>query len=86
MIDAPAPFSELPPKRSARVSNFTFFFFVVLTAVAVYLPSLRAEFLVLDDPQYITRNPYVLYPSGSKLAAFFTEVFHPSTVEGYSSH
>jgi tetratricopeptide (TPR) repeat protein len=37
----------------------------------------------VDDPAYVTRNPYVLYPSLSKLAACFTEVRTPATGTGY---
>lgn len=56
---------------------------VFLAAMAVYLPSLSAEFLILDDAQYVTGNPYVMYPSGEKLAACFGEVLRPTTVLGY---
>ncbi len=56
---------------------------VVLVSVALYLPTVGSEFLVLDDPQYTTGNPYILYPSWGKLAAFFTEVLRPTVVAGY---
>lgn len=56
---------------------------IFLVAVAVYLPSLDAMFQLIDDGQYITTNPYVLYPSWGKLGAVFSEVLHPTTVYGY---
>jgi len=56
---------------------------VGLAAMALYLPSLDADFIIVDDPQYTTTNAYVRYPTMSKLAAFFTEVGRPSTVVGY---
>jgi len=76
------PYDALP-QRSTRTHIAMFFLMVVFAAVALYRPSLRAEFLILDDPQYTTSNPYVLYPSWSKLVAFFTEVLKPSVVAGY---
>lgn len=57
--------------------------FTALCAMAVYLPSLPAEFLLLDDPQYVTANPYVLYPNIRKLGWTFAEIWHPSVVYGY---
>jgi tetratricopeptide (TPR) repeat protein len=56
---------------------------VLLVAMAVYLPTFSAEFLILDDTQYVTANPYVLYPSWKKLVACFGEVLCPTTVLGY---
>lgn len=56
---------------------------VLLGSMAAYLPSLGASFLVIDDPQYVTGNPYIVYPSWQKLWWFFAEVFEPSTVLGY---
>jgi len=56
---------------------------VLLVAMAVYLPTFSAEFLILDDTQYVTANPYVLYPSWKKLVACFGEVLRPTTVLGY---
>lgn len=57
--------------------------FVALAAAAVYGPILGSDYLVIDDPQYVTSNPYVLYPSWSKLGAVFSETLRPTTVEGY---
>lgn len=56
---------------------------VLLGSMAAYLPSIGAAFLVIDDPQYVTGNPYIVYPSWQKLWWFFAEVFEPSTVLGY---
>lgn len=56
---------------------------VLLVAMAVYLPTFNAEFLILDDTQYVTANPYVLYPSWQKLVACFGEILRPITVLGY---
>lgn len=56
---------------------------VGLAAVLLYARSLGNGFINLDDFQYIIDNAYILHPSWDKLKAFFTEVFHPSTVGGY---
>lgn len=56
---------------------------VLLVAMAVYLPTLSAGFLILDDSQYVTGNPYILFPSWEKLGACFSEVLRPTTVLGY---
>lgn len=56
---------------------------VLLVAMAVYLPTFSAEFLILDDTQYVTANPYVLFPSWKNLVACFGEVLRPTTVLGY---
>lgn len=53
------------------------------TAVLLYSRSFSSDFVNLDDPQYVTHNPYIVAPSWEKLAAFFTEVLYPTTVAGY---
>ncbi|HKQ47997.1 MAG TPA: tetratricopeptide repeat protein [Phycisphaerae bacterium] len=75
--------SRLPAASSRRLTRLPFFLLVLLAAVVVYLPALRAEFLILDDSSYVTGHPYILYPSWRNLAAFFTEVLKPSVVAGY---
>lgn len=67
--------------RSTRPSFIALMVF--LAAIAIYIPSFNAELQLIDDPQYITTNPYVLYPSWQKLGWFFAEVRQPSTVLGY---
>lgn len=52
-------------------------------AVLLYSRSFSSDFVNLDDPQYVTHNPYIIAPSWEKLAAFFTEVLYPTTVAGY---
>ncbi len=48
-----------------------------------YWPTLSADFVNLDDYQYVVDNELVLHPSRSAAGRFFTEVMRPSTVEGY---
>ena len=73
----------LPSKPTGAARPALLGLLVFLAAMAVYLPSLSAEFLILDDPQYVTGNPYVMYPSWEKLGATFGEVLRPTTVLGY---
>lgn len=72
-----------PSPSSPRPTALPCFLAVVLAAVVVYLPAQRAEFLIFDDADYVTGNPYILYPSWDKLAGFFTDILKPSVVGGY---
>lgn len=83
MMDGESPSASAASSSGRPISSVTLFLGIVLVSVALYLPTVRSEFLVLDDPQYTTGNPYILYPSWGKLAAFFTEVFKPTVVAGY---
>lgn len=55
----------------------------VLIVVLAYRPSLNAEFVHLDDFQYVVDNELVRQPSLAGVRRVFAEVFHPSTVDGY---
>lgn len=78
---ASEPPSTLPERRTP--SPFTLGLLVFLSAMALYLPSFQNELLTLDDSQYVTRNPYVLYPTWAKVGRVFSETYLPSTVLGY---
>ena len=56
---------------------------LVLIVVLAYRPSFNAEFVHLDDFQYVVDNELVRQPSLAGVRRVFTEVFHPSTVDGY---
>jgi tetratricopeptide (TPR) repeat protein len=56
---------------------------LAVAVVALYLPTAGADFVSLDDPQYITDNPLVARPSFDGVRRVFVEVRHPSTVAGY---
>lgn len=56
---------------------------LVLATLLLYGAGLRFDFMRLDDFQYVVDNPRVREPSLHGLKAFFTEVFHPQTVDGY---
>lgn len=56
---------------------------VAVIAAVLYWPSLWADFVNLDDPQYVTGNPYIILPSWKKLWLFFAEATYPTTVAGY---
>jgi hypothetical protein len=55
----------------------------MLIVVLAYRPSLRAEFVHLDDFQYVVDNELVRQPSRAGVHRVVTEVLHPSTVDGY---
>jgi protein O-mannosyl-transferase len=56
---------------------------LVLIVVLAYRPSLNAEFVRLDDFQYVVDNELVRQPSLAGVTRVFAEVLHPSTVDGY---
>ena len=47
----------------------------VLTAIP-FLPPVFAPFSVVDDIQYIERNPYIKSLSGANIKAIFTKPYH----------
>ncbi len=49
----------------------------------VHAPVLRTQALTFDDEQYLTNNWLVRNPSVESVWRFFSEVLHPSTVQGY---
>lgn len=71
------------PAAAASPSPLALGALVGLAAMAVYLSSFRHELITLDDSQYVTRNPYVLYPTWEKVGWVFSETYLPSTVLGY---
>jgi len=56
---------------------------VFAAALAIYLPSVGHGFINLDDPQYVTDNPFVLNPTAEHLRRVWREIGHPTTVAGY---
>ncbi|MFQ5424277.1 MAG: tetratricopeptide repeat protein [Phycisphaerae bacterium] len=54
-----------------------------LLVVVAYLPALSAEFVRLDDHQYVVDNAAVRNPGANSLRRFFFEMTNPSTVSGY---
>lgn len=56
---------------------------LVLIVLVAYRPSLRSEFVNLDDYQYVVDNEIVRQPSLAGVVRAFSEVMDPSTVEGY---
>jgi len=74
---------ESNPVVRGRPSPWPACLLVALAAMAVYLPTLDSGFIAIDDPQYVTDNPYILWPTWDKFAGFFTEWEKPATVAGY---
>jgi tetratricopeptide (TPR) repeat protein len=56
---------------------------VLVVAAVVYYPALYCNALSFDDSQYLLTNALVKNPGWNSAARFLTEVFKPSTVEGY---
>jgi Tfp pilus assembly protein PilF len=56
---------------------------LAVVVLAVYLPTFQADFVRLDDFQYVVDNARVREPSWSGVVAFFSEVRRPTTVDGY---
>lgn len=56
---------------------------MVLAVIAAHYPALRAKAISFDDHQYLLENPLVQSPSLKSAWRFLSEVFEPSTVEGY---
>ncbi|MFH1420305.1 MAG: tetratricopeptide repeat protein [Planctomycetota bacterium] len=56
---------------------------LVVIVLVAYWPSLRHDFVRLDDYQYVVDNEVVRHPSLSGAWLFFSEVTEPSTVAGY---
>jgi len=54
-----------------------------IATILVYLPTLTASFITLDDYQYVVDNTLVRQPSWQGVRRFFEEVKEPSTVAGY---
>lgn len=77
--DGPAAASDSAMQGMARRIGWGLF----IATLLVYGASLRFDFMRLDDFQYVVDNPRVREPSLDGLKAFFTEVLHPQTVDGY---
>ncbi|MBX3395712.1 MAG: hypothetical protein KF841_10125 [Phycisphaerae bacterium] len=56
---------------------------LLMIALWVYEPALAGRFVTLDDYMYVVDNDAVRTPSFDSVRRFFSEVFHPTTVEGY---
>jgi len=56
---------------------------VAVVVPAVHWPALSTRVLSLDDGDYLAENHLVQNPSWSAAWRFLTEVFEPSTIQGY---
>jgi tetratricopeptide (TPR) repeat protein len=56
---------------------------VGLVVLIAHWPALSAKTLSFDDHQYLVDNELVQNPSWASVGRFLTEVFEPSTVQGY---
>jgi tetratricopeptide (TPR) repeat protein len=56
---------------------------VCVVVVITHWPALSSKALSFDDQQYVTENILVRNPGWWSAQKFLTEVFEPSTVEGY---
>ena len=56
---------------------------VSMCVAFVHAPVLQTQALTFDDEQYLTNNWLVQNPSAESVWRFFSEVLHPSTVQGY---
>ncbi len=56
---------------------------LVLLVLIAYRPTLRSDFVALDDYQYVVDNEMVRQPSLGGVYRVFSEILHPSTVKGY---
>lgn len=81
MADVPQLDPTTP--RPARPSPWLAFALVALASMALYRPTLDSGFIAIDDPQYVSDNPYILWPTWEKFVGFFTEWEKPATVAGY---
>jgi len=75
--------ADLTAPRQARPSLWLACALVALASMALYRPSLDSGFIAIDDPQYVSDNPYILWPTWDKFVGFFTEWEKPATVAGY---
>lgn len=75
--------ADLTTQPPMRPSPWLACALVALASMALYRPSLDSGFIAIDDPQYVSDNPYILWPTWEKLAGFFTEWEKPATVAGY---
>ncbi|MCK6455074.1 MAG: tetratricopeptide repeat protein [Phycisphaerae bacterium] len=89
MTDAPgrshATTTAPPRSDSGRSSLHTLLaaIGVFFAVVFLFLPTISADFIQLDDPQYVRDNAAVLKPSLRSAWRFVAEVRSPSTVAGY---
>ncbi len=74
---------ELTPNPGSRRSPLWACALVAVASMALYRPTLDSGFIAIDDPQYVSDNPYILWPTWEKFVAFFTEWEKPATVAGY---
>lgn len=75
--------ADLTALRTTRSSPWLACALVALAAMALYRPTLDSGFIAIDDPQYVSDNPYILWPTWEKFVGFFTEWEKPATVAGY---
>jgi Tfp pilus assembly protein PilF len=72
--------------QSSIFQDPKFLYSIMIIIVIIYISHgtvLSAKAISFDDDQYLIKNELVQHPSWSSIDRFFTEVFKPSTVEGY---
>jgi tetratricopeptide (TPR) repeat protein len=72
-----------PQINRSGPSSLHIFAATMLVVFVLYRPTLRSEFVRLDDFQYVVNNKLVREPTLSGVATVFGETARPSTVEGY---
>ena len=71
-------------KLYAKVRLAAILIAIVCTAAAVtHWRALTAKALTIDDQQYLVKNVLVQNPGWTSAKRFLTEIFEPSTVQGY---
>ncbi len=72
--------SVSPMEKAATSSSWKYALFLVAVVVLVYAPSFRFPFMVLDDTQFIVRNPVA--HDWSALPSYFTGVQSATAKQG----
>ena len=74
----------LPVQKSNPIYAWIGLAVIILLTFAIYAPSLQNEFINLDDPGYVTGNPYIQELTAKNLGKLFTEplagYYHPVTM------
>ena len=70
------------PRHSKRAALLAIAI-AALAGFVVHYPGVHADAFFLDDNQFLLDNPLVQNPGWPSAKRFITEVFEPSTVEGY---
>ncbi|MBK8490695.1 MAG: tetratricopeptide repeat protein [Saprospirales bacterium] len=73
-----------PEQKSNPIFAWAGLAVIILVTFAIYAPSLQNEFINLDDPGYVTGNPYIQELTAKNIGKLFTEplagYYHPVTM------